>query len=300
MLRFFRKNGVYVGAAIVFFFAATMFSGVLFFGGVSPPKTETQLVSSESAIGFVGDLPLSKRKFLTVLNNRVSQFQTQNPTTGISPELAEALQLSALNQIVNQTLLLAGAEKQNLKITKQELNFALLDVYDQYNLEGKKQLKQLLKNSGITFKQFKASLENDLKSQKMTQVLRSQVVVTNQDVQNLFKEVKARHLLIKPKVGEGMDSQVANEAALLKIEEILAEINGGMAFSTAAKKYSEDPNTSAKGGDFGVWIKAGTTLKEIEDVVYSLSKGEISRPVQTFFGYHLVIVDKIKLIKTPK
>lgn len=92
-------------------------------------------------------------------------------------------------------------------------------------------------------------------------------------------EVKARHILIK------------GENAEKRIRDLKKKVNVGN-FAAIAKENSEGPSKT-KGGDLG-WFKKGRMVKEFEDAAFSMSKGSISEPVKTQFGYHLIFVENKK------
>ncbi|HYA37532.1 MAG TPA: SurA N-terminal domain-containing protein [Candidatus Methylomirabilis sp.] len=78
------------------------------------------------------------------------------------------------------------------------------------------------------------------------------------------------------------------KAALAKIEDIAKQARAGADFAGLAKKYSQDSATAVHGGDLGV-IHPGILPKSLESAVFAMSKpGEISQPVRTSFGYHLI------------
>jgi peptidyl-prolyl cis-trans isomerase D len=93
-------------------------------------------------------------------------------------------------------------------------------------------------------------------------------------------EVKARHILIT-----GEDAK-----ALEQIKALKAKINTKN-FSSIASKETQDPK--ANGGDLG-WFSAGRMVPEFEKVAFGMNKGEISEPVKTQFGYHLIYVEDKK------
>lgn len=94
-------------------------------------------------------------------------------------------------------------------------------------------------------------------------------------------QVRARHILIK---GEGPSS-------LQKAKEIREEAQKGGDFASLAQKYSEDEGTKGKGGDLDFFTK-GVMAPEFEKAAFSLSVGELSEPVKTAFGYHLIKVEE--------
>lgn len=98
-------------------------------------------------------------------------------------------------------------------------------------------------------------------------------------------ERKARHILI----GFGADK----EAARTKAEALKAQIDGGADFSDLAKANSEDTGSKAAGGDLG-WVRRGQMVKSFEDALFGLDQKQVSAPVETEFGWHLIRVDEIK------
>lgn len=96
---------------------------------------------------------------------------------------------------------------------------------------------------------------------------------------------RASHILISLPANA---SEAQAKAALAKIEDIAKQARAGADFATLAKKYSQDGATAAQGGDLGV-VRAGVLPKPLESAVFAMNKpGEISQPVRTSFGYHLV------------
>ena len=106
------------------------------------------------------------------------------------------------------------------------------------------------------------------------------------------EKVHARHILIR--VGED-----APEAEVKKAEEsvrdIAAKIRGGEDFIEAAKKYGQDPS-AAQGGDLGFFTRE-QMVKPFADAAFSLAAGELSEPVRTQFGFHLIKVEEKQAAK---
>lgn len=94
------------------------------------------------------------------------------------------------------------------------------------------------------------------------------------------------HIFVR--VGQKATTAERN-AAKTRIDSIYNMLNLGVEFSFMAKDCSEDVATGRKGGDIG-WIAPKQTLKEFEDVAYSLKKGEYSKPFLSTIGYHIVLV----------
>jgi len=105
----------------------------------------------------------------------------------------------------------------------------------------------------------------------------------------LPKSVKARHILIAASPDVDENTEIEHRAKALKI---LQELRGGGDFAELAMKYSDDPNKS-KGGDLGFFSR-GQMVKQFEDASFALKEGEMSEPVRTPFGYHIIKVEKIE------
>ena len=71
------------------------------------------------------------------------------------------------------------------------------------------------------------------------------------------------------------------------------ELGQGKSFEELAKQYSEDTGSKEKGGDLG-FFDHGKMVKEFEDAAHKLKKDEVSEPVKTQFGYHIIKVTEIK------
>jgi peptidyl-prolyl cis-trans isomerase D len=103
------------------------------------------------------------------------------------------------------------------------------------------------------------------------------------------KKVKARHILVK--VPEG--APAAQDDAARKKVEALAERVKKEPFAQVAKEASEDPSSRDAGGDLGSFGQ-GVMAKPFEDAAFALRAGELSAPVRTRFGWHLILVEGVE------
>jgi peptidyl-prolyl cis-trans isomerase C len=97
------------------------------------------------------------------------------------------------------------------------------------------------------------------------------------------KEDHAAHILV----------ETEEEAKAIK-----AEIDGGADFATTAKEKSTGPS-GPNGGDLG-WFGLGAMVKPFEDAVLALEVGQVSDPVQTDFGWHIIVLNETRLAEAPK
>lgn len=98
---------------------------------------------------------------------------------------------------------------------------------------------------------------------------------------------KAAHILIP------IDDQNPDAKALAQAQDLYKQIRGGADFARLAKEYSKDPTSAVEGGDLG-WARRDDYVKEFADKLFSMQQGEISEPVKTQFGYHIIRLDGIR------
>ncbi len=149
----------------------------------------------------------------------------------------------------------------------------------------KKRLETFAKTSGITDKDIRKMVRIQLLREKL------QKKIGEEKVPPTAEEVHARHILIAfgPKSSGTVTETVTPAMALTKAISITMQLKKGADFAELAKKYSDDPGSKDKGGDLG-WFPRGVMVKEFEDAAFSLKPGQISDPVKTQYGYHIIQV----------
>ncbi|PEY30836.1 peptidylprolyl isomerase [Bacillus cereus] len=146
--------------------------------------------------------------------------------------------------------------------------------FDEYKKQLGDQFDAALKQQGFTEKSFKESVRAEL---AMTKAIES--TITEKELKENYKpEIKASHILVK------------DEATAKKVKE---ELGQGKSFEELAKQYSEDTGSKEKGGDLG-YFGPGKMVKEFEEAAYKMKKDEVSEPVKSQFGYHIIKVTDIK------
>ena len=101
------------------------------------------------------------------------------------------------------------------------------------------------------------------------------------------EERKARHILLEINEGQGLES------ALSLASDIRQKLSEGESFSDLAAQYSQDIGSADSGGDLG-YLTPGLFAGPFDDALFSLNTGEVSQPVETEFGIHLIKVDDIR------
>ena len=124
-------------------------------------------------------------------------------------------------------------------------------------------------------------------------VLAEQVAVDEEILQGFYQQNQlqftlpekrqAKHILIA--VNAATDE--ADQKARQTLEEVQKKLQAGEAFESLAKQYSDDPGSAESGGDLGMF-EQGMMVPEFDEAVFSMKVGEVSEPVRTEFGYHLI------------
>ncbi|MDM5187468.1 peptidylprolyl isomerase PrsA [Bacillus sp. DX4.1] len=154
--------------------------------------------------------------------------------------------------------------------------------------EVDKEVKKLKDQAGDQFQMVLDSNnlkdENDLKNQIRFKLAINEAIkksITDKDVKANYKpEIKASHILVN-------DEKTAND--------IKKQLDEGASFEELAKQHSQDPGSKENGGDLG-YFGPGKMVSEFEEAAYKLNVGEISKPVKSANGYHIIkLTDKKEL-----
>jgi peptidylprolyl isomerase/peptidyl-prolyl cis-trans isomerase C len=161
---------------------------------------------------------------------------------------------------------------------------------------GGKLLQEEAKKSGFdTTPEFQAKLEN-VKQQLMQQELLDRQIkqkVTDAQIDEEYKkfaddmkgkdEIKVSHIVVETQE---------------KGKEVKAKLNKGSKFADLAKQYSKDESSKAMGGTLGYFTK-GQIVPVIEEKAFAMKVGEISEPIKTDFGWHIIKVEDKRKVKVP-
>ena len=184
-------------------------------------------------------------------------------------EFYDQMKTQAGKQVLNNMVMEKVLIK-NYKVEDKDVDKKFDEMKKQYG----DQFDTLLKQQGIKEETLKTGVRAQLAQEKAIEK-----TITDKELKENYKpEIKASHILVK------------DEATAKKVKE---ELGQGKSFEELAKQYSEDTGSKEKGGDLG-YFTAGKMVKEFEDAAYKLKKDEVSEPVKSQFGYHIIKVTDIK------
>lgn len=248
--------------------------GASWLGGRSKPQEQVQAV-----IATVNGQGISYYDFQQTFINRLQQIEQEQ---GVLPGRAyEAVKFDALDSLVGSVLLSQEIVERKISASAEEIEEELQALIDLFPSEEEYKLQ--LQMVGLSEDMLKASLAEEVKFNKLKEEIIGHIPVSEQEVKEAYERVRASHILIMPKEETDAGWAVAKAESLAIREEVTVEN-----FAELAELYSED-GSSNQGGDIG-FVSRGQTVSEFEAAVFDLEVGEISAPIRSMFGYHIIIV----------
>jgi peptidyl-prolyl cis-trans isomerase SurA len=202
-----------------------------------------------------------------------------------------------LDQLIEKKLVEQAANKAGITVSEKEIDNAIEDVKKQNNI-SQQELLSTLARSGLTFKEYREQLKDQIRQVKFTnKEFRSNVKISHEDVETYYEQNQDKFTgpmmhklriisLLATNQGKGTDTEE-------KAKQVLSMIRRGGDFAKLAKEYSQGPDAQ-EGGDLG-YVKAGEMDKAIEKVAAGLKISEISDIIKTSTGFHIIqVIDRKK------
>lgn len=220
--------------------------------------------AADPVVLTVGSERITRSMFQAIIDSLPAQQQVQLTTADARRSLAEQV-----------------AE---LKVMAQEARMRKLDQSAAVRAKIALQSDQVLANA--VYQELTAGDPDDA-------ALRAYYAAHKQD----WDQVKARHILIRMQgsrvpVREGHKDLTDGEA-LAKAKEVRAKIVAGAKFEDQAQIESDDTGSGENGGDLGTF-GAGQMVPEFDEVVFKAPVGQVTEPIKTAYGYHLILVEERK------
>lgn len=211
-------------------------------------------------------------------------------------EQFKELQTNALENLINRKLLLIQADKDTIVADERQVE-GYLQQQMQNNIQQVGGEDKLEEYFGSTIskirRQFREEIEKNLIIQAIQAEKLANVKVSRREVELFYKTMKdsvgkvnetvdISHILVEAKPGEE-----SKKEALETIESLKKKIAEGEDFAELAKKFSEDPGSTTRGGDLG-FMSRGDFVTSFEQAAFALKPGEVSDIVESEYGYHLI------------
>jgi peptidyl-prolyl cis-trans isomerase SurA len=270
--------------------------------GFSPLEAQDQsLVDRVAAV--VGDSVI----VLSQIEERIFQLQAQGaevPERGSDAWVQ--LQRDVLDQMIGEQLIVQAASRDTTivvdpleveNLVSEEINQRVTDFGGQQAFEAG------LARQGFTLAGYREFLRGQIRQQRLYQQYMakraaglSSVIVEESEIESFFEEQRAAigdrpptvvfaQIIMAPAASDSVW-----EAARSKADSVRQMALEGEDFAELARRFSDDGSKEA-GGDLG-WFRRGVMVEEFEDAAFNLAVNEISEPVRSPFGYHLIRVDR--------
>jgi peptidyl-prolyl cis-trans isomerase SurA len=284
----------YVYTSILLLFTLVSFSQEIIKDTVKTVEIPKSKKKIDGIVATVGDY--------LVLDSDIDKSFLELSSQGNSIEGITRCQM--LGKLLEEKLYAHQAVQDSIVVSDAEINSSM---------DGK--LEQMIEQIGSMdklVKFFKKDSEEDLRSSffdilkinqlasEMQKKIVEKVEITPEEVRNYFKsipkadlpvfgdEVEVAQIVIKPKISIEEKQKVID-----KLKELKKDVINGSSFFSKAVLYSQDPGSKSNGGYYKMNRKT-PFVKEFKDVAFSLNEGEISEPFETEFGYHIILVEKIR------
>jgi parvulin-like peptidyl-prolyl isomerase len=233
-------------------------------------------------VAVVGGQHVKKTSFDELMDQACRSFKAQ----GRKCAKAGSTDYSTIkNQAV--TLLVQQAEREEkasdmgVKVDDEAVAKRLTQIKKQYFGNSEKKYKAQLKKQGLTDEQVKRDIKAQLISEAVFKKVTGDVKVTNSEVHDYY--IQHPQLYAQPQSRDVRHILVKSKALA---DQIRSQLANGADFAKLAKKYSQDPGSKSQGGK--LTVSKGQTVPPFDKAAFSLKTNEISQPVKTTYGWHII------------
>lgn len=252
-------------------------------------STQRQMLDSVVAVVNEGVIMRSE------LDDRIKQVEQQAEAQGGNLPPRSQLAQQVLERMVMDEIQLQMARQANLSIDDTELNRQLRTIAESNGM-SLDEFADAVEADGMSLAEVREDIRREMLMRQVQQRRISQrVSVSERDVerfldqqgaqqgQSFIEETRARHLLI-----ELTPTRDENQARA-RAEQARQRLQQGVDFAAVAREFSDDRGSAMNGGELG-WVRPGQTVPAFEEAMGSLGPNQLSEPVRSQFGYHIIEV----------
>ncbi len=212
-----------------------------------------------------------------------------------APPDAEPAQLrsTVLRRLIEQRVILQEARRQGVEVDADDVTERVEEIRQRFDSE--EAFQRSLDESRLSMERLKEQLRDQLMVQRLIDLkVRATITVSPFEIAKELEahpelagaggRARASHILVRVNQGRSV------EQARTLIADLRRQLTRGADFADLARRYSEDPQAQA-GGALG-WVARGELLPELDQALFTLNAGEVSEPIQTSLGFHLVKLEE--------
>lgn len=207
--------------------------------------------------------------------------------------LLTRLRQEAMDQIIDQTVVSQAADEAGIEVSAEEVEAEIAELRSVFDSDEAFRIR--LESEGFTEDSFRLHIERMIAAQRYLDRIRQQASdVNDAELQRYYhdnedrltfpEQVRVRHILLTWKPLGTLDDRAAIRE---QMEPILARARRGEDFAELAREFTNDAATRNAGGDTGFFHR-GQMTPAFEEVAFQLTPGEISDPVETPYGVHII------------
>lgn len=245
----------------------------------------------DGAVAVVDGEEITKSEFDALLQRaKTSYEQNKRPFPKVGTPEYKTIQNQAVQYLVQQEKYRQEAEGLDVEVTEKEIDDRLKQVKQQYFQGNEAEFQKNIKSQGLTVEEIRNEIEGQLLSEKIYAKVTDDVKVSDDEITAYYNKHKADY-----KVAASRDVRHILVAKKALADDLHTRLENGGNFAALAKKHSTDPGSKQNGGK--LTVRKGETVPEFDKVAFELKKGELSQPVKTQYGYH--IIEALSDVKPP-
>ncbi|MBX2961037.1 MAG: peptidylprolyl isomerase [Cyclobacteriaceae bacterium] len=267
-----------------------MFSILFILSGVA------KLYAQEEPTGFIVDKIIGKVDNYIVLKSELDKAFQEYVSNGGNPTAEMRCQFLAM--LLRNKLMMAKAEMDSVVVGDSEVDANTQRRMEMILAQYGGSPVDLENKFGKTLEQIRTELRDQIREQmvvnEMQRNITQDISVTPAEIRKFFNRIPKDSLPFFSAEAEVAQivrvakvSEAQKDVTRRELMEIRDRIMAGEDFATLAKKYSADPSVAINGGDMG-FVGRGMMVPEFEAASFKLKQGEISMPVETLFGFHII------------
>jgi parvulin-like peptidyl-prolyl isomerase len=243
--------------------------------------TSTANLSADD-VAVVGSDRITKDDFQNLMARAQKSYSSQKrafPKAGTTEY--EQLKGQAITFLVQQAEVDSQAKKLGVDISDDKIDKEIARYKKQFYGGSDARYEKAVKQQGLTDQQARDAIREQLVSQALFKKLTTDVKVSDSDIKQYYDTHKTQY--VQPESREVRHILVTKKALA---DSLYQQLKGGANFAKLAKQYSKDPGSAAKGGK--LTVSKGQTVPQFDKAAFSLKTGQLSQPVHTQYGYHII------------
>jgi parvulin-like peptidyl-prolyl isomerase len=244
-------------------------------------SASTASLSSDD-VAVVGSKEITKEQFQALMGRAQKSYEVQKrafPKPG-SAEY-ETLKGQAITFLVQRAEFDQEADAKGVEISDEKVDKRIEQLKKQFYGGSEKRYKDTLEQQGLTEEQARDEVRAQLISEELFKKVTDEVKVSKEDIKSYYDSHKTQY-------GQPESREVRHILVQKKTlaDKLYSQLKAGASFAVLAKRYSKDPGSKSTGGK--LTVSKGQTVPQFDKTAFKLKKGQLSAPVKTQYGYHII------------